>query len=330
MAVQDLSEVTPDTTSEDIAAYAKQVAEEVAAERQGEPEEKSDAQITAEHSGTIQDKTDTLAEKKSGSNTATDGGEKTGSAAEAQDWLSDDVKAEAAAYGIDESELADFASREEFDRALRLFDKRALEAGQKALNEGEGQSRNEKGQFVKKEETKDEQAKGASPKEGRFELSSEFKDIYDDGIVDEITRLRDHYEARFEALESRFKQSDAIAEEKQFDSEIDKLDMPKLFGVTGKETAEELQRREDVLAQAKVLQAGLQHFGRSVPLEMLVARAAPMVFASEFDKQKLKQQTRKISKQSDSRLGGSPTKPQPPSDSPADRYDRLYKEMSQS
>ncbi|TXH09916.1 MAG: hypothetical protein E6R03_16015 [Hyphomicrobiaceae bacterium] len=328
MAVQDLSEVTPDTTSEDIAAYAKQVAEEVAAERQGEPEEKSDAQITAEHSGNIQDKTDTPAEKNSGSNTATDGGEKTGSAAGATEWLSDDVKAEAAAYGIDESELADFASREELDRALRLFDKRALEAGQKVLAEG-GQARNEKGQFVKKEEPKADQAKEATPKEGRYEVGLN-PDLYDEEIVSEFTRLRDHYESRFEALEAHFKQSAVIAEEKQFDNEIDKLDMPKLFGVTGKETAEELQRREDVLAQAKVLQAGLEYYGRNVPLETLVARAAPMVFASEFDKQKLKQQTRKISKQSDSRLGGSPTKPQPPSDSPADRYDRLYKEMSQS
>ena len=330
MAVQDLSEVTSDTSSEDIAAYAAQVMQEVEADRQGEPDEKSDAQIIAEHSGIIQDKpNETTAENKSSSNTATDDGEKTGKPAEAPEWISDDVKAEAAAYGIDESELADFASREELDRALRLFDKRALEAGQKALAESEGQSRNEKGQFVKKEEPKADQAKVATPKEGRYQVALN-PDLYDEEIVSEFTRLTDFYESRFEALEAHFKESAAIAEEKQFDSEIDKLDMPKLFGVTGKETAEELQRREDVLAQAKVLQVGLQHYGRNVPIEVLVARAAPMVFASEFDKKKLKQQTRKISRQSDGRLGGSPTKPQPPSEDPAAHYERLYREMQQS
>jgi len=140
MGLAELTEATPDTSSDDIAAYAEQVVSEVVEERRGELEPKSDAQITSEQAGTPQpgSKTlDTPAETNSGSITALDG-EDTGDALELPEWMTDDVKAEAAAYGIGESEIADFASREELDRALRLFDKTALEAGRKALAESEG------------------------------------------------------------------------------------------------------------------------------------------------------------------------------------------------
>lgn len=330
MALSDLNEATSDTSSDEIREFAEQVAKEVEAERKGET--KSDAQITNEQAGTPQpsDRTlDTPAEDNSGSESAQQG-EETGDEPESPEWLTDDVKAEAAAYGIDESELADFASREELDRALRLFDKTALEAGRKAMEQGEeSPTRNEKGQFVKKEEPKADKPVEETPQDGRYQVSLS-PDLYDEEIIGEFTRMRDHYESRLEALESHFAEASAKEEEYRFDSAIDKLDMPSLFGTTGKESQAELKRRQDVMAQAKVLQAGYRSFGRDVAIESIVGRAAPMVFASEFDKHKLKQKTSKISKQSQLRQGGSPTKPIPPSDQPREEFARLYDEMARS
>lgn len=332
MALADITEATSDTTSEDIAAYAEQVAQEVAQERKGEPEKKSDAQITNEQADIPQPgrKTkETPAENKSGSDTADDG-EETGDVADGPEWLTDDVKAEAATYGINESEITDFASREEFDRALRLFDKTALEAGRKAMAESEGTTRNEKGQFVKKDEPKAEPPKEEAPRDGRYQVALS-KDLYDEEIIGEFTRMRDHYESRLEALESHFAEQSANAEEQRFDSFVDSLGHADLFGTTGKESEKELERRRDLNVAVKAQMIGLERLGRPAEMsQQLIARVANMAFGEELGKKRLKQQTRKISKQSDGRQGGSPTKPLPPSDNPRDEADRLYKELSRS
>ena len=338
-----MAELTAESTKEDVQEYVEQVVEEVKADRAGTDEfkpflakegfeVKSDAQITSEHADNektpVAEKSDEKPAKAEKAKPAKE---------EASSWFNDDVKAEAAAYGIEESELADFASREELDRALRLFDKSALEAGRKALAEGE-EGRDEKGRFVKKDAPK------AGPKaeakaevtDGKYEPKLD-KAVYDEEIVNEFTRMRDHYDARreeletrFKALEDRFLESDAKAQEQQFDSAIDKLDMPKLFGITGKESPDELKKREEVMAQARVLQAGYRTFGRDVEMASLVNRAAPMVFSSEFDKRNLKNRTHKISKQSNGRQGGGATRPQDPRDDPRDEAERLYKELERA
>lgn len=333
MALEDLNDATPDTGSDEIKAYAESVVQEIVAERKGEPEKKSDAQITNEQAGTQQPaaKTkETPAEKNSGSDTATNDGEETGDV-ERPEWMTDDVTAEAAAYGIDESELADFTSREELDRALRLFDKTALEAGRKAMAESEKTPvRDDKGKFVKKEEPKAEQSKEEIPKDGRYEVSLS-KDLYDEEIIGEFTRMRDHYESRLEALESHFAEASATAEEQRFDSFVDSLGHADLFGTTGKESDKELERRRDLNVAVKAQLIGLAKLGRPAEMsQQLISRVANMAFGEELGKKRLKQQTRKISKQSDGRLGGSPTKPLPPSDNPRDEADRLYKELSRS
>ena len=329
MALSDLKEATPYTPSEDIKAYAESVVNEVQADRKGET--KSDAQITNEQAGLPQpgDKTrETPVENNSDSDTALEG-EDSGDVPESQEWLTDDVKAEAAAYGLDESELADFTSREELDRALRLFDKTALEAGRKAMAESEdGKTRNEKGQFVKKEEPKTAPAKDETPKDGRYQVSLS-PDLYDEEIIGEFTRMRDHYESRLEALESHFAEQSASAEEQRFDNFVDALGHADLFGVTGKESDKELERRRDLNVAVKAQIIGLERLGR--PAEMskeLISRVANMAFGDELSKKRLKQQTSKISRQSNQRQGGSPTKPLPPSDNPRDEADRLYRELS--
>ena len=64
--------------------------------------------------------------------------------------------------------------------------------------------------------------------------------------------------------------------------------------------------------------------------EAMVRRSAKGIFADEFDKKLLKNQTRRISKQSNGRQGGGATRPSDPREDPRDAADALYKELSQA
>jgi hypothetical protein len=330
----ELAELNEQSTKEEVNSYVEEVVEEVAADRAGEkqPAEKGDARITAEHADN--EHKEIPAEEKSGSETAKskDEGEESGEEQSEAEWLDDDLKAEVAAYGIEESELADFASREELERALRLFDKSALEAGRKALadqgkTKADGETvRNEKGQFVKQDAPQSKPAK----QDGAYEIKLS-KEVYDAEIVEEFTRLRDHYESRLDAMESRFAEADAKAEEQHFDGLVDSLGHADLFGKSGQEGAKQLQRRQDLHVAVKAQMLGLAQLGRPTDLnESLVNRVARMVFADDLGKKDLKNRTRKITKQSNGRQGGGATRPQDPRTDPRDEADRLYKELAGS
>jgi hypothetical protein len=310
-------ELNENMTSEEIAAFAESVAKEVEQERAGD--RKSDAAIVVDTAAPLK----TPAEDKSGSETAPDQGEESGEVT-APEWVTDELKAEVAAYGIEESDLEDFASREELDRALRLLGKTALKSGQQTLAE-EKPTRDEKGKFVKKEEPEPEK-----PSKTRYEVSLN-KDLYDEEVINEFTAMRDHYESRLEALEAKFEEVSVQAEEREFDQFVDALGHTELFGKTGKETEKELERRRDLQVAVNAQLIGLERLGRSTELtDKLVDRVANMVFAEELSKKRLKQQTAKISKQSQLRMGGSPTKPLPPSEDPREAADRLYKELERA
>lgn len=311
---------------EEISSYAESIAQEVAAERQGDT--MSDAQIINDVAPI-----EASAEKNASSESAKGEtqGEESGEESSSPKWINDDVKAEVAAYGISESDLSDFASREELNRALRLLDKTALEVGRKATVESESEkTRNDKGQFVKKEEANPSNSEEEAPKSGKYEIALD-KDIYDDDIVSEFTRMRDHYESRLEKLESHFMQVEAKEEERQFDSFVDSLGHADLFGKTGEETEAELKRRDDLFVAVKAQVLGLEKIGRPTKQnQQLVKRVADMVFADELSKKRLKQQTQKISKQSQLRQGGSPTKPLPVRDDIREEMDKLYKELERA
>lgn len=318
-----IAELTAESTHDEITQAVDQIVED----RKGgdTPEDKSDSQKIVEE----RDET-SVAETDSGSESTADKGEETGDsdADQAQDWLDDGLKTEIAAYGIDEKELADFTSREEVERALRFFDRSALEAGRKAMAESDketGKARNEQGRFAKKEPEKE-----GEPKEGQYEITLD-KDTYDEDLVGEFTQMRDHYESRIAALEARFAESDGRAEEQRFDSLVDSLGHTDLFGKSGKEKAEELQRREDLFVAVKAQQIGLQQLGRPTDLDgSLVNRVARMVFAEDLGKKDLKTRTRKISKQSNNRMGGSATKAHDFTEPLKDEMRRLYKELDEA
>ena len=311
MATAELDEKS---TTEEVEKYAEEVFAKVAKQT-----EKSDAQITSEHANNKPDKTPAESDQVADGKTSGDEPKPDSS----ENWLTDEVKAEASAYGIKEDQLSEFTSREELDRALRIFDNNAMAAGRKALTD-EGEKKAEtNGEQSKKEEPK-------TPREGRFEISlkDEFGNEFDEGFVSELKRMHDHYEDRFDALEQRFAEADARAEEQHFDRIVDSLGHKDLFGKTDEETAKQLEHRKELLTSVKAHILGMGEMGVNLPMsDALVGRVARMVFADEMKKKDIKNHTRKISQQSDSRQGGGQTRPQDPPENPRDEADRLYKEM---
>jgi len=306
-------ELTEESTHDDIQVAVAEAIQNVEVDRAGETDA---AKISAETDEPVTERSDDAETDSDIEDTAPEGEDSPqGTTGDKDDseWLDDDLKAEVAAYGISEEELADFTSREEVERALRFFDRSALEAGRKATAD-------------KKESEPKEPAPKEIP-EGQYQISLD-KDVYDEDLVDELTRMRDHYDSRVAAMEERFSELDARADEQKFDGLVDSLGHADLFGKSGKETKKELERRQDLFVQAKAHQLGLQQLGRDVDLnESLVSRVARMVFADELGKKELKARTRKVSKQSNGRQGGGTTRPSDPAESLKEEARRLYKEL---
>lgn len=309
-----------DATKEDIDSYVEQIAADVEEERKGEEPEKDDAQITTEHAD---NEKKPAAETDSGGDSADDEWDNVPSEdsedsgeEETVDWRAD-AKAEAAAYGIGEDELAEFQSREELDRALKLFS-RQMDNERTKLKSGD----EERGEDQKKEP----ETKSYRDADGSYKVQLD-PDVYDDELVAEFNAMRDHYESRLEALEQRFSEADAQAAEERFDRSVDALEFSALFGKTGEESSDEMNRRKELFEQVTVEQEVLSRLGRKVDYNALVQRVARSLFPEEYDKRVIKNHTRKISRQTDKRQGGGATRPTDPPENPRDFADRLYREM---
>lgn len=313
----EIAELNEQSTTEEVNTYVEQVLKDVEADRAGE---KSDSQITAEHGGT-EETSETPVETESDSKAAPDQGDDTGDASATQEWITDDVKAEAAAYNLEESDLADFGSREELDRAMRLFNKDALKAGRDVLDGVESEdgdpTRNEKGQFEKKgEPDADETPKG----DGQYEPLDE--KVWDDDIVGVTNNLND----RLAALEAHLQGQQQEAAVRSFDAAIDALNHPKLFGKeTGSESKQQMLNRQAV---HRAVMQQMQTLGADkADYDQWVKVFAIGMFADEFAKNTIKNQTRKVSKQSDGRQGSGNTRPSDPRESARDRAGRRAHEL---
>ena len=307
------AELKDDATHEEITQVVDQIVEDRKGDAQQIAEERDEPVTETEETPVVEtDSEDDRAKPNTGD-----------SEDQADEWLDDDLKAEVAAMGIDEKELADFTSREELQRALRIADRSDLEAGRKARAE-----RDDKGRFAPKE-PESETEEGES-KEGQYEIG--LSDIWDDeakaDLVGQFTNLRDHYEARVAAVEARFAEADAMARQQQFDAAVDAMGHADLFGKTGKEGRKELERRQGLLDECEDIIAGREIRGRPVAsYESLVGRVANMVFADELGKKELKARTRKLSTQANGRGGDSATKPPSPVESLREEMRRRHKEL---
>lgn len=315
-----MPELKDDATHEDIEKYVDDIVSQMqdeSSEEEPQQEVGDSAKIASETDKPVGDMTadtgsdDTVTDSDQSVEDETTGEE---------DWLTDDLKAEVAAYGIDEETLAEFTSREELERALRVFDKTLLEAGRKAMasdeESKEDTARDEQGRFQKQES-----------QDGKFEITLD-KEVFDEDLVNEITRMRDHYESRIDALESRFHEADARAEEQHFDSVVDSLGHADLFGKSGNENSKQLKRRQDVFLAFKEMEAGAKSVsGRVIEMnDITVGRMARMLFAEEIGKKELKQKTQKLAKQTPSHDVNSSKSPDQP-ESVREEMRRLYAEL---
>jgi len=329
------AELKDDATHEEIQEFVDQAVKDIEEDRKGEQVEKktegkADAKQLAEEQDEQIMNDAAVKEHDSDDDTADEGDETGDSEGQAQEWLDDDLKAEVAAYGIDEKDLAEFSSREELERAIRFFDRAAYEAGRKAQDESsesqakdDDRDRDKLGRFVK---DKDDEAKEGN--EGRYEIGlDEDADVYGEDLVEELTRMHNHYDSRLVALESQLEAVHAEAEEAKFDAAVDAMGRKDLFGVTGKETSSQLKRRQELMPRVQGQANGLERVGVQLDYRKLVLQTAKGLFADEFFKKELKDRTRKLSKQSNSRMGGGSTKSAGPEESLEEWAERRYKEL---
>jgi len=300
-------ELTEETTTDEINEYVDNLLAEVEQER----EPKGDAQIISETAAPANEpkpkkepKETPVVEDKSDDETPAE--EST-----SPEWLDDDMKAEIAAYGIEESDIAGFANREDVERVLNLLDSRFKE----------GEKTKEPGDEKAKESVKEVQ-------EGQIKLDP---DVYDEEIV-KVSEVVNALRSEIDDLKARYAEEDARATEERFDRVIDGLAATDIFGKTGSESKKELERRNAIMEDVMDRLNGIERRTGNRPelTEAMVRRSARGIFADEFDKKLLKHQTRRISKQSNGRQGGGATRPSDPREDPRDAADALYKELSQA
>lgn len=303
-----------DATHEDIQDAVDQIIEAQKGEDAPETDDASDAsKLVSDDVVTERDPENTAEEDTP---MADSDSEKTGKAE--TDWRKEAV-AEASAYGIGEKEIADFQSREELERALKLFDRQIDEERTKLLEDGD-----KGGKDQEEEESSKEVA--VRPKDGSYEVRLD-PDVYDEDLVEEFTALRDHYDSRLAALEGHFAEAQAIAEQQQFDQSVDALEFSQLFGKTDQESEDELKRRAELFDRVQIEQEIMSRMGRNVDYNALVNRVARSLFPEEYDKRLLKNHTRKITKQSSRRQGGGTPRPTDAPEGIMEEMRQLYKEL---
>lgn len=303
-------ELNEESTHEDIEAAVEALVEQDVAERDPEkkpkPEDKSDAERHRDFDE------DTGTEEVTGSQDTVEEDKEA-------DWLTNDLRDEAAALGIDEKELAEFTSREELERSFRILN-RAMDADRKAVTK-------ERSKESEKPEKPTEDSEAEASSDGKSVLS---RDVYEDELVDAFEaqgKQIAHLTEQLTALQQRLADADAVAEEERFDRSVDSLQFATLFGKTGEESETEMKRRSDLLEHVRIEQEVYAKRGINVDYDTLVERVARMHFPDEFEKKTIKNHTRRISRQSDKRQGGGATRPTDPTEDPREVAARLYREL---
>ena len=259
-----------------------------------------------------------------------------------QSWLDDAFVAEAAALGISEDELQGFTSREEADRALTLFDRAAMKAGRavQAGAQGEPPPSAPAKPVVPAAQTP---TPPKAPAQSSAQTGDPWEDLTPFKLDDQlgaddapvISRFIETTAATIRDLRSRLDRYEngerarqVQAVERQFDSFVDSLDMPELFGESGKLTKEAFETRKQLFLASDAYLRGLNSQGRQAQLsKSLVERAARVEFADHFSKQQRKQLTRKITKQSGLRMNVGSGRATDKAPDLEDQMQQLYNEL---
>lgn len=237
-----------------------------------------------------------------------------GKEASASDWVSDEVKALAESYGIDEESLStSFESESEFRRFASMLERYSQPSEEKSES---------------KEEPSEEESKAESRKEQQDDVLDPevFKEEgYDDNtvkIVDALAKSQGHVkelQGRLQELEQRLSEGDKQRETDTLHQSIDELGGR--FGQSEALTKDQRQDREKLLESVDLVKQDLDRRGEEgVSTSVILRRAELLAFGDEIlEEEKAKEKdalAKKVKKQSAKRrpVGRSTKQTQPKQD----------------
>lgn len=279
----------------------------------GKPGQAAAGEVTTE---TEDETTDAGDETPAGDDSAASGadaagGEDQGDDSETTDWLDQETHDLATAMGLTDEDLSDFGSREELDRALRIIDRKAFEAGKKPL-------------IPAAQPEKPAAAPQAAKKPVTiFDDLSQFKvdeNVFDPDAVKPINTFVEAAAATIKDLQTRlarFEQQSASAQVENLRSKalesLHSLGHVELFGKPGERPTEaQLANIHKAIDAHFVHAKGLLAAGKKPePTPAFLKAAVYLAFGDEITKQQQQRLTDKLRKQSARRTGGSSAKPLP-------------------
>ena len=223
------------------------------------------------------------------------------------DWLTPEVTEQAAAYGLSPEDLGEFQSRAELDRALRIIDRKAFEAGKTAAKPADATpaapapaSASQVADALATLESltfdENELAATDAPK-----ILDAFKTVAAE--LKELRQFRsslqaDRAKAAFESIKSEFANS------------VDSLGHTELFGKPGARTKEQQANLEKAFNEGHLPHArGLIAQGRQVaPTPTFAKAAVNLLFGDQIVNNAKQEQLSRLRKQSARRTGGGTTK----------------------
>jgi len=247
-----------------------------------------------------------------------------------ESWLNQDVRDFATAMGLTDEELAEFGSREELDRALRIIDRKAFEAGKV-----DSQPENPVVQQSEKPKPGEQTQVSGDPLAdlSQFMLGEEF----DEEAAKPINRFVEAAVATIKDLQNRVAhferqgQQDAAANiRRQALESLHSLGITELFGKPGeKATKEQVANIEKAIDAHFTHARGLFAIGRQAePKPEFLRAAVNLAFGDQLFKIKERQLTDKLRKQAARKTGGGGAgkplpRPPKPGENSRERAERL-------
>ena len=231
-----------------------------------------------------------------------------GEAVETAEWLDDDTREFASTMGLTDEELVEFGSRAELDRALRIIDRRAFEAGKAA-------------QQPTPPPVMEKQAPVPPPaKPGdtfadltQFKLGDEWDEAAAAPInkfVEATTTAMKNMQDRLAQFEQRDQASALENLRQKAVTSLHSLGNTELFGKPDeKPTREQIANIEKAIDAHFTHARGLISAGRqAAPTPAFLKAAVNLAFGDQLSQQQQRKLTEKLRKQSARRTGGSTSK----------------------
>mgnify|MGYP001329823755 FL=1 len=233
-------------------------------------------------------------------------GEGEAEGAGAAEWLDDDTRDFAATMGLTDDELAEFGSREELDRAMRIIDRKAYEAG-KAPPPSPTKP-------IEKQPVQQEKQPVVVEGDPFADLSLyKLGEQFDEDAAKPINRFVDLAATAFRDLQNRLTQFEQRDQQRAADdlrrqavASLHSLGNTEFFGKPGeKPTKEQVANIEKAIDAHFVHARGLLATGRqAAPTPAFLKAAVHLAFGDQLSKQQQRQLTEKLRKQSYKITGG--------------------------